>query len=330
MAPGTAELTRALKSEANRLGFVACGVSRAEFLNDEARKLELWLDQGRHASMSWMENHFDKRVDPRKLVDGAKSVISVGYSYYSHEADVSNSGWRGSDDGPCAISMYAQNEDYHQVLKEKLWALFEWMRTNVGDVQGRAFVDSAPVMDKVWAARAGLGWIGKHTNLISRDIGSYFFIGELIVDVDLTPDSPIADYCGTCTKCIDACPTDAIYESSIVDASKCISYWTIEHRGDDIPDAIADLFGKWIFGCDICQQVCPWNKFSEPSTESRFGARDEIRRSPHKWEEIDLEEFRTLFRRSPVKRTKFDGFMRNVRIARANSDTATPSREEEL
>ena len=314
----TAELTRALKLEARRLGFNACGIARAQHLDEQAFLLEQWLKDGRHASMSWMENHFDKRVDPRLLVDGAKSVVSVVHSYYSRDVDIKNLYW-DSRESECCISMYAQNEDYHHVLKEKLFHLLDWIRSNVGDVNGRAFVDSAPVMDKVWAEKAGLGWIGKNTNLLSRELGSYFFIGELVVDVEFEPDSPIPDYCGSCTKCIDACPTEAILDSGIVDSNKCISYWTIEHRGDDIPASVSSQFGNWIFGCDICQQVCPWNKFAQPSDEPRYATRDELGRTASGWRELDESEFQTLFHKSPVKRAKYEGFMRNVRIAEANS-----------
>ena len=307
-------LARELKDYAKRLGFDACGISRAERLDDEARRLEEWLSQGRHASMAWMENHFEKRVDPRRLVDGAESVVSVLHNYYQpHEPAVEPH--HGN------ISRYAWGDDYHVVMKEKLFALYEWLDDRVAGMNGRAFVDSAPVLDKAWARRSGLGWIGKHTNLINPSLGSYFFIGELIVDVPLACDGPMPDYCGTCTRCIDACPTDAIYQPYAVDANRCISYWTIEHRGDDVPTEIASDFGSWIFGCDICQDVCPWNKFKRPSQESRYAPRPGVAGTElREWLELDLQAFRERFRNSPIKRSKFDGFVRNVRIAQQNAE----------
>ncbi len=310
--PDTSTLTRALKSRARALGFDACGASKAVRLDEEARRLERWLLEGRHAGMGWMENHFEKRVDPRRLVDGACSVISVLENYYqplepSREDDVGR------------ISRYAWGDDYHDVMKEKLYALFEWLDEAAGGIEGRVFVDSAPVLDKVWAQRSGLGWIGKHTNLINSSLGSYFFIGELIVDVPLEYDRATEDFCGTCTRCIDACPTDAIYRPYAVDANRCISYWTIEHRGDDIPEDIQPGFDNWIFGCDICQDVCPWNKFKKLSEEARYASRPGMTDTTiSEWEEMDLETFRRRFRKSPVKRTKFDGFQRNVRVAKKN------------
>ena len=301
------KLTRALKEEAKRLGFDACGISEACELEEEARKLEHWLNQGRHASMGWMANNFDKRTDPRKLVDGARSIVSVLHNYYYPDSD-------HQEKNAGKISKYARGDDYHLVMKEKLWSLFNWLEGQVGSVQGRAFVDSAPVMDKAWAQRSGLGWIGKHSNLISRDIGSYFFIGELIVDVALDTDQPIQDYCGSCTRCIDACPTDAIYQPYVVDANRCISYLTIEHRADDVAPDLQQRLEGWIFGCDICQDVCPWNKFKAHSKETRYAPRDGLNRTISEWEEIDLELFRQLFRKNPVKRTKFEGFKRNIKM----------------
>ncbi|MEZ4703008.1 MAG: tRNA epoxyqueuosine(34) reductase QueG [Rhodothermales bacterium] len=302
-------LTDALKTEARRLGFDACGVSLAERLDDEALRLEQWLTEGRHGTMGWMANHFDKRVDPRRLVDGAQTVISVLHNYYQpaeHPPD--------PDIG--RISRYAWGDDYHEVLKEKLLELYAWLDDEAGGISGRAFVDSAPVMDKAWARRAGLGWMGKHTNLISRTLGSYFFIGELIVDVPLEPDGPIPDHCGSCTRCIDACPTDAIYQPYAVDANRCIAYLTIEHREDDIPPALQQQLGNWIFGCDICQDVCPWNKFRKPTREPRYAPREGIVDTElQEWIELDIEAFRQRFRKNPVKRTKFEGFIRNVRMA---------------
>ena len=310
------KLARDLKAEAARLGFDACGLSKAEALDEEARRLEQWLAEGRHGTMGWMARHFDKRTDPRKLVEGAQTVVSVLHNYYQPIAHA-----EGAHRGK--ISRYAWGDDYHEVMKEKLFRLFAWLDERVGGVHGRAFVDSAPVMDKAWAQRSGLGWIGKHTNLINRSLGSFFFIGELIIDVALPPDGPIPDYCGSCTRCIDACPTDAIYQPYAVDSNRCISYLTIEHRADDIPFEIRPDMGNWIFGCDICQDVCPWNKFKRPTAEPRYLPRlgftdTELR----EWIELDLEAFRRRFRKNPVKRTKFEGFLRNVRIALENETAA--------
>jgi epoxyqueuosine reductase len=313
------QLTLELKAEAHLLGFDACGASKAVRLDDEARRLEEWLMDGRHASMGWMENHFEKRIDPRRLVEGAASVVSVLHNYYhpiEHNAD------------PLVgkISRYAWGDDYHLVMKEKLFSLFNWLDDRVGGITGRAFVDSAPVLDKAWAQRSGLGWIGKHSNLLSRSIGSFFFIGELIVDVPLAYDEPTSDYCGNCTRCIDACPTDAIYRPYAVDANRCISYWTIEHDGANIPENVSRDFDNWIFGCDICQDVCPWNKFKKPTDEARYSPRPGATDTRlDEWMEIDLEEFRNRFRKSPVKRTKYDGFMRNIRVAMTNTSQHEPS-----
>ena len=314
-----ARLSAALKTEAARLGFDGCGVSVAERLDSEARRLEQWLHAGRHGTMSWMERNFDKRVDPTCLVAGAQSVISVLHNYYQ-PLD------QPADPATGLISRYAWNDDYHDVMKEKLFQLFSWLDQEVGGISGRVFVDSAPVLDKAWAARSGLGWVGKHSNLINQRMGSFFFIGEMIVDVPLPPDARTADHCGSCTRCIDACPTDAIYEPYAVDATRCISYLTIEHREDDIPSHVSALTGRWIYGCDICQDVCPWNKFARPTHEARYMPREGVRDvSLQEWEELDLEGFRSRFRGSPVKRAKFDGFRRNVRIATVNAATALAS-----
>jgi epoxyqueuosine reductase len=307
-----AALTKALKARAKALGFDACGASRAERLDEEARRLEQWLLEGRHAGMGWMENHFEKRIDPSRLVEGARSVVSVLQNYYQPVASP-------GDVGVGRISRYAWGDDYHQVMKEKLYALFEWLHEETGGIEGRVFVDSAPVLDKAWAQRSGLGWIGKHSNLINRSLGSYFFIGELIVDVELAYDPSGEDLCGSCTRCIDACPTEAIYRPYAVDSNRCISYWTIEHRGDDVPNDLQPNFENWIFGCDICQDVCPWNKFKKPTAEERYQPRTGvIDTSLSEWEELDLESFRRRFRNSPVKRARFEGFRRNVRVARRN------------
>lgn len=305
-------LAQALKAEARRLGFDACGISKAEPLDEEARRLEAWLQAGYHGTMDWMERHFDKRIDPTKLVEGARSIISVLYNYYQPVTP-------NTSPATGKISRYAWGDDYHEVLKEKLYQLFAWLQAQVGEVHGRAFVDSGPVMDKAWARRSGLGWMGKHTNLINRHMGSFFFIGELIVDVPLLPDGPIPDYCGSCTRCIDACPTGALVQPYILDARRCISYLTIEHRGHDIPPALQKNMGNWIFGCDICQNVCPWNKFKHATNEPRFLPRPGMLDTPLEcWEELDLEAFRQKFRKSAVKRAKFEGFKRNVQIALQN------------
>ena len=303
-------LSREIKAEAQRLGFDACGISEAVHLDEEARRLEQWLREGRHGTMGWMAGHFDKRVDPRKLVDGAKSVISVLHNYYQPIE-------HPHDERLGKISRYAWGDDYHDVMKERLYMLFDWMQEHIGEVGGRAFVDSAPVLDKVWAKRSGLGWIGKHSNLINRSLGSFFFIGELIVDLPLAYDESIPDYCGSCTRCIDACPTDAIYQPYVVDANRCISYITIEHREDDIAVELQDQLDNWIFGCDVCQDVCPWNKFKRPTTEERYHPRaGMVDTSLETWMELDLETFRRQFRKNPVKRAKFEGFKRNIRMVR--------------
>ncbi len=308
-------LTAELKAEAKRLGFDVCGVSLAERLDEESERLETWLTEGRNGSMAWMERNFEKRVDPRRLVDGAQSVVSVLHSYYRPES-------RPDDERIGKISRYAWGDDYHDVLKDKLFALFNWLDERTRGCSGRAFVDSAPVMDKAWAQRAGLGWMGKHSNLLRQDRGSFFFIGELIVDVRLDADEPFtADHCGTCTRCIDACPTDAIYQPYAVDARRCISYQTIENKTGTIPDDLAADFGSWIFGCDICQDVCPWNKFKRATTEPRFAPRDGIVDTHlEQWAELDLEAFALRFRKNPVKRAKLSGFLRNVEVAIRNSE----------
>jgi epoxyqueuosine reductase len=306
-------LARELKAEARRLGFDACGISRAEQLDEEARRLEEWLHQGRHGTMGWMERNFDKRIDPRRLVEGAQTVVSVLHNYYQ-PVEQPQDGCAGK------ISRYAWGDDYHDVMKEKLFLLYQWLDERAGGISGRVFVDSAPVMDKAWARRSGLGWQGKNANLINRSLGSFFFIGELIVDVPLPADGPIPDYCGSCTRCIDACPTDAIYQPYAVDANRCISYLTIEHRGDDVPADLRPLMGNWIYGCDVCQDVCPWNSFKKPAQEERYQPRPGIADTDlETWAELDLEAFRGRFRGSPIKRAKHEGFLRNVRIARGNT-----------
>ena len=300
-----------IKAKAIDLGFDFCGIAKADFLADEAPRLEAWLTRNMHGQMGYMANHFDKRLDPRLLVDGAKSVVSVLLNYYP--ADVPDARMPDGED-EYKLSKYAYGTDYHFVLKDKLAALLQFIHDEIGEVGGRAFVDSAPVMDKAWAANSGLGWVGKHSNLLNRQMGSFFFIGELILDLELDPDGPTTDHCGTCTRCIDACPTDAIAAPYVVDGSRCISYFTIELK-DAIPDEVKGKFGNWMFGCDICQDVCPWNRFAKPHTTPAFdlppALRDMTRRD---WDEITEDVFRELFRRSPVKRTKLAGLQRNIQF----------------
>lgn len=292
-----------IKEEALRLGFLSCGISKAEFLEEEAPRLEHWLKEGMHGEMHYMENHFDKRLDPRLLVDGARSVISLLLNYYPSKKQ---------DPDAYKISKYAYGTDYHFVIKDKLKDLLSFIREEIGEVNGRAFVDSAPVLDKAWAARSGLGWMGKHTNLLTQQLGSFYFIAELIVDLDLEYDHPVTDHCGDCTACIDACPTQAIVQPYVVDGSKCISYFTIELK-NEIPGSFAGQFDDWMFGCDVCQDVCPWNRFSKPHKEPLFQPRPELLEySREQWEELTEEVFAEIFRKSAVKRTKFSGLKRNI------------------
>lgn len=297
--------TKLIKEEARRLGFDFCGISKADFLQAEAVRLEEWLKRGYHGKMSYMGNHFDKRLDPRLLVDGAKSVVSLLLNYYPEE--------RQEDTDAPKISKYAYGKDYHFVIKDKLKHLFTFIHEHIGEVGGRIFVDSAPVMDKVWAERSGLGWVGKNANLIHPKHGSFFFIAELILDIDLIPDGPMKDYCGTCTRCIDACPTDAIAEPYVVDGSRCISYLTIELKDAIIPEEFKGKMDNWMFGCDICQDVCPWNRFSRPHKEPLFEPHESLlHMSKADWEDLTEEVFRELFRKSAVKRTGFNGLKRNI------------------
>lgn len=292
-----------IKSEAKRLGFLSCGISKAGFLEEEAPRLEKWLNENRHGQMQYMENHFDKRLDPTLLVDGAKSVISLLLNYYPAETQ---------QGGTYKISKYAYGEDYHFVIKEKLKELLHSINENIGEVGGRAFVDSAPVLDKAWAARSGLGWIGKNSNLLSKQVGSFFFIAELIVDIELEYDNPVTDHCGSCTACLDACPTQAIIAPYVVDGSKCISYFTIELK-ENIPNEVKGKLDDWAFGCDVCQDVCPWNRFSKPHSEPLFNPHPELLSfTKNDWEEITEETFRVVFKNSAVKRTKFSGLKRNL------------------
>ena len=298
--------TTLIKSKALELGFMYCGISKADFLEKEAKQLDQWLKNDYHGKMSYMENHFDKRLDPRLLVDNAKSVVSLLLNYYPSEAQ--------NSDAP-KISKYAYGQDYHFVIKDKLKELFAFIQDEIGEVGGRVFVDSAPVMDKVWAQKSGLGWMGKNTNIIHPKHGSFFFIAELILDLELEPDGPIKDYCGTCTKCIDACPTDAIVKPYVVDGSKCISYLTIELKDQILPSEFKGKMNNWAFGCDICQDVCPWNRFSKPHNEPQFNPSENLlKMNKADWEDLTQEVFQELFRKSAVKRTKFEGLKRNIRF----------------
>lgn len=309
----TEQHTEQVRQEAYRLGFEACGFARARRLDDEARRLEEWLTQGKHGTMQWMENHFEKRVDPTKLVPGSKSVVSVLCSYNQDFETI-----QLRDNGKPKISKYALGEDYHDVLKEKLYTLFHFTEELYGGLEGRIFVDSAPVLDKAWAVQSGNGWIGKNSNILNKNLGSWFFIGEMVVDVEFTYDHPTTDHCGTCTRCIDACPTNAIYEPYKVDSNKCISYLTIELR-EQIPDEYNDAIGDWIYGCDICQDVCPWNNSAQKGSEERLFARKELLdKDLGFWEELDTETYRDLFKNSAVKRAKYEGLKRNIAIVSEN------------
>src|SRR5690554_6975822 len=294
-----------IKSEAKRLGFLSCGISKAQFLEEEAPRLEKWLKNNNNGTMQYMENHFDKRLDPTKLVEGSKSVVSLLLNYFPEKTQTSDS---------YKLSKYAYGTDYHFIIKDKLKELMHFISEEIGEVNGRAFVDSAPVLDKAWAAKSGLGWIGKHSNLLTKQSGSFYFIAELIVDLDLEYDNPVTDHCGTCTTCIDACPTNAIVADRVVDGSKCISYFTIELK-NEIPISEKGKFQDWMFGCDICQDVCPWNRFSNPHNEPLFNPHPELLSMTKKdWDEITEDVFREIFKKSAVKRTKYTGLTRNIQF----------------
>lgn len=296
--------TQKIKKRAEELGFLACGIAKAEFLEEEAPRLENWLKNNFHGKMSYMENHFDKRLDPRLLVENAKSVISLSYNYYPERFQRVDS---------FKIAKYAYGKDYHHVVKEKLKDLLFYIQEEIGEINGRAFVDSAPVLEHAWASKAGIGWVGKNTLTLSKQKGSFFFLAELIIDLELEFDEPIqTDHCGTCTKCIDACPTEAILPNRTVDGSKCISYFTIELK-EAIPNEMKGKFEDWIFGCDVCQDVCPWNRFSISNKEEQFQPHDKlVNFSKSDWEEITEEVFNEIFKKSAVKRTKLAGFQRNI------------------
>lgn len=298
--------TKLIKEEAKRLGFESCGIAKAEFLAEEAANLEQWLTNGFHGKMQYMENYFDKRLNPCLLVDGAKSVISLSFNYYPNKLQ-ENSTYK--------IAKYAYGEDYHFVIKSKLKELIFFIENKIGAVNGRAFVDSAPVLERTWAQKSGLGWLGKHSLLIQKNKGSFIFLAEIILDLELAYDTPFkTNHCGTCTKCIDACPTDAILPNNTINASKCISYFTIELK-DEIPNSMKGKFEDWMFGCDICQDVCPWNRFSTPNTEEKFIPHpDLLSMKKHDWEEITNIVFKQIFKKSAVKRTKYQGLKRNIKF----------------
>lgn len=299
--------TAIVKRLAKEQGFMACGISKAEFLEEEATGLEQWLKHGYHGEMTWMENHFDERLDPRKLVPGAKSVISVLLNYFPEKGQAA--------DAP-KISKYAYGRDYHKVIRNKLKRMLTGIYEEIGQVHGRGFVDSAPVMDRAWARRSGLGWIGKHSLLLSKKAGSFYFIGELIVDLELDPDGPSTDHCGSCTACIDACPTEAIVSPTVVDSNKCISYLTIEYK-KALPTEFQDKMEQWVYGCDICQDVCPWNRFSSPHQELDFNMREAIGKNGwQEWEEITHELWEEIMQGSAIRRTGYQGFKRNLSFSK--------------
>ena len=296
-------LTTDIKSRAKTLGFLSCGISKAGFLEEEAPNLENWLNKNMNGEMSYMERNFDMRLDPTKIVEGAKSVISLTYNYYTEKT---------YKDSNFKISKYAYGDDYHFVIKNKLKDLFEYIKGETGDINGRVFVDSAPVLERAWAKKSGLGWIGKNTNLISKKNGSFFFLCEIILDLELEYDHIETDHCGSCTACIDACPTNAIVEPYVVDGTRCISYYTIELK-NNIPDYAKNTYDDWIFGCDICQDVCPWNRFSKPHKEPLFNSNDEfLSMNKNDWIEMTEETFNKVFKNSAIKRAGFDGIKRNI------------------
>jgi len=298
--------TNTIRATALKLGFDFCGIARAQKLNDDAKRLEAWLKAGMHGTMQYMEKYFDQRVDPSLLVPGAKSVITLMLNYYPTQHQ---------QPGVPQVAKYAYGKDYHEVIRAKLNVLLDELKQTVGEINGRGFVDSAPVLERAWAAKSGLGWIGKNGNLINKQAGSFFFIATLIVDIELEYDDPFAkDFCGTCTRCIDACPTGAILPGQVVNGSKCISYFTIELKDMLIPGDMKDKFEDWMFGCDICQDVCPWNRFSKPTTEEAFAPIPEILNlATSEWAAMTEESFKKIFKHSPLKRSKYKGIMRNVR-----------------
>ena len=300
--------TQFIKSSAKALGFEYCGIARAVKLEEDAKRLESWLNKGFQGKMSYMENYFDLRIDPRKLVPGAKSVITLLLNYFPSQK-------QNTSDAPI-VSKYAYGKDYHEVIKTKLKIFLQMIKDNIGNIHGRGFADSAPVLEKTWAQKSGLGWIAKNGNLITKQNGSFFFIATLIVDLELIYDDPfVKDYCGTCTRCIDACPTEAILDDKVIDGSKCISYFTIELKDALIPDAVKGKFENRIFGCDVCQDVCPWNRFSKPTSEKEFTPLPQILNfTNNDWEEMTEEAFKIIFKDSPLKRSKYGGIKRNLKF----------------
>jgi len=301
-----------IRQEATRLGFESCGIAVAQQLDEDARRLENWLSKGFHGKMQYMENHFDLRIDPRKLVPGAKSVVTLLMNYFPSE--------KQQPDAP-KIAKYSWGIDYHYVIREKLNELLAFIRANIGAVDGRGFVDSAPVLERSWAVRTGLGWVGKNGNLLTKKNGSFFFIATLITDLELKPDAPFTtDHCGSCTRCLDACPTGAIVAPSLVDGSKCISYLTIELKDALIPDEFHAKMDGWMFGCDVCQDVCPWNRFAKPNHEPAFTPVPEILNlSTSQWQEMTEESFRRIFKNSPLKRSKWQGIQRNLKAIKLDA-----------
>lgn len=300
----TEKLTRLIKEKAKKFGFQSCGISKSEFLEEEAPKLEAWLKNNFHGEMKYMENYFDKRLDPRLLVEGSRSVISLSYNYFPKQ-DLFK-------DKLQKISKYAYGEDYHEVIKDILREMISELQDEIGEFGFRVFVDSAPVLERAWAKKSGIGWVGKNANIITKQSGSFFFLAEIICDLDLEYDHATTDHCGTCRKCIDACPTDAIVSDKLIDGSKCISYATIELK-EEIPDSFKNKMENWMFGCDICQDVCPWNRFSAPTLEEKFHPNEALQNfTKTEWKEMTQEIFSSVFRKSPVKRTKFAGLKRNL------------------
>jgi epoxyqueuosine reductase len=303
--------SKIIKENAKKLGFDFCGISAAHKLEHEEERLESWLSRGYHGKMTYMENHFEKRLDPSRLVPGARSVVTLLYNYFPGEESPSDAKYK--------VARYAYGKDYHFVIKDKLYLLLTRLQSEIGDINGRVFVDSAPVMERQWAAKSGLGWLGKNTLLINKQYGSYFFIAELILDIELESDGPIRDYCGTCTRCLDACPTQAFAAPYLLDASRCISYLTIELK-DEIPEAFEGKYDHWVFGCDICQEVCPWNRFSKRHTEGDFEKKEGVRQLVDEGRmDFTIEEFNRLFEDSPIKRTKVNGLKRNIEFINKKS-----------
>jgi len=301
------QYTRIIKDIARTCGFDFCGISKAEQLDSEANHLENWLNNNYHGKMKWMENHFEKRTDPRMLVPNSKSVISLLYNYYPEE---------NFDSQKLKISKYAYGEDYHFVIKDKLKTMMYAIKQQIGEVEGRVFVDSAPVLDRAWAAKSGLGWIGKNSMLINKQQGSYYFIAELILNIELEYDRPTTDHCGTCTACIDACPTDAILEERVIDSNKCISYLTIELK-ENIPNAYKDQMEGWVFGCDICQDVCPWNRFSKPHSQDKFRPSATLNNLHiHEWKDLTHDVFKDVFRKSAIKRAGYIKLRENIEFTK--------------